>query len=157
MSVWTLLMIAALMGAFLAYCLGRAQQSHDLIYKQRLRHSELFAQIYPLIERAKASDLERVQIERTRVSFYSVYPPGIIGEFSLTDTSWSPMDERKLWAMTQAIADDLPILLENKCYRLSHMRVQRPNGIWDSMYHYDINMGYKTELIKACQRRRRIY
>ena len=157
MSGWTLFLCAATIGMLLILWADYIRRQHELMDKERMQGSMLYYEIYPLVLEARKHEIDHVQIERTRITFFSVCPPGEIGSFVLSEWGHRPLNSRRTLALTQVIADDLPILQENKCYRLKRYRVTRPNGQKDDAYQFIIRSGYKTELMYARQRKPRLY
>ena len=117
----------------------------------------LYNEIYPLVTEAQQRQIDRVLVERNRVVIYTVFPPGMLGEYVLTDSGHRPLNEYRTWALAEVIADDLPALRQSRCYRLKRYRVLRPNGKKDSAYMFIIRSAYKSELLYARQRRPRLY
>jgi hypothetical protein len=106
---------------------------------------------------ARRHNIDHVIIERTRVVFFSVCPPGELGAFVMSEWGHRPLNPRRTMALAQAIADDLPILQENRCYKLQRYKVMRPNGQKDDAYQFMIRSSYKTELMYARERKPRLY
>lgn len=156
MSGWTLLLLAAVAVVAL-FLWDRSRRQHEEIYKQRMRGSMLYYEIYPLIVEAKKHDLDRVIIERGRVAFYAVCPPGEVGSYQFRDGGHRPLNPHRVWALAQLIADEVPLLNEKGCYRLKRYVITRPNGQKDDAYQFIIRTGYKTDLMYARQRRADLY
>ena len=146
-----LILAAVLAGAILLFLEVRRRQ-HEQVYVDRMRKSMLYFDLFPLISHARHMDIDRVQIERGRIVFFSVYPPGKIGEFVLADRLLRPMNPERTWAMVQAIMTDIPILQEERKYHMRRYRVTRPNGQKDYGYQFIIRQSYKAELMYARQR-----
>ena len=157
MSGWTLIIMAALAGAVVLYWSDRRRLQHEQIDKERMRGSMLYDEIYPLVAEAKKHQIDRVLVERSRVVIYTVCPPGLLGEYVLTDRGHRPLNDIRTWALAQVIAEDLPVLQHSACYRLRRYRVMRPNGRRDDAYQFIIRSRYKTELMYARQRHPRLY
>ena len=157
MSGWTLFFCAAAVGMLLILWADHVRRQHEQQDKERMRRSMLYYEIYPLVQEAQRHDIDHVLIERTRVVFFSVCPPGEIGAFVLAQWGHRPLNPRRTWALTQAICDDLPILQESQCYRLRPYRVTRPTGQKDQAYQFMIRSGYKSEVMNARQRTPRLY
>ena len=158
MGGWTTLLICLMVAcAVWLYGSDRRRRQHEQLDKQRMRESMLYYEIYPLVVEARKHQIDRVIIERSRVVFYAVCPPGLLGEYVLTDRGHRPLNELRTWALAQVIAEDVPILQESGCYRLKRYRVTRPNGRKDDAYQFIIRTRYKTELMYARQRHPRLY
>ena len=157
MSGWTLFFCAAALGMLLILWVDHTRRQHERIDKERMRGSMLYYEIYPLVLEARKHEIDHVLIERTRIVFFAVCPPGEIGAFVLSEWGHRPLNPRRTLALAQVIADDLPVLQEPRCYRLRRYRVTRPNGQKDDAYQFIIRSGYKTELMYARQRKPRLY
>ena len=157
MSGWTLFFCAAALGMLAILWMDHVRRQHELMDKTRMRGSMLYYEIYPLVEEARRHNIDHVVIERTRVVFFSVCPPGELGAFVMSEWGHRPLNPRRTMALAQAIADDLPILQENRCYKLQRYKVTRPSGQKDDAYQFIIRSSYKTELMYARERKPRLY
>ena len=152
MSGWTLFLLSAgLLAAFGLFMADERRRQHELLRMERMRGSALYYQLYPLVRYARRYSLDRVRVERDRVIFYGVCPPGRIGEFSLSQHGFRPMTAERTRALAQVLAEDLPALQAASHYRLRRYWVARPNGMRDYGYVYEIRSGYKTALMYARQ------
>ena len=151
MSGWTMLFLAALLLAGIALLVDHDRRQHEQVYAQRMRRSMLYYEISALVNEARKHEIDRVQVERSRIVFYAVYPPGKIGEYVLADYGHRPLNSYRTLALAQALMEDLPVLQENRCYRLQRYTVVRPNGKKDSGYRFTIRSHYKAKLMYARQ------
>lgn len=157
MSGWTLFFCAAALGMLAILWMDHVRRQHERMDVERMRGSMLYYEIYPLVVEARRHNIDHVIIERTRVVFFSVCPPGELGAFVMSEWGHRPLNPRRTMALAQAIADDLPILQENRCYKLKRYKVMRPNGQKDDAYQFMIRSSYKTELMYARERKPRLY
>ena len=157
MGGWTLLCCVMLVCAGLLLWSDHRRRQHEQINKERMRGSMLYYEIYPLVAEAQKHPIDRVVVDRSRVTIHTVYPPGMLGEYALTATGHRPLNEDRTWALLQVIADDLPALRQARCYRLKRFRVTRPNGKKDWAYMIIIKNHYKAEVLCARQRKPRLY
>jgi len=157
MNGWTLFLGAAAVGLLLLFFQERISRQHEEMYKQRMRGSMLYYEIYPLIAEARKHDLDRVIIERSRIAFYAVCPPGEVGSFLFSERGHRPLNPYRVWALTQVIADDFPLLKEKGCYRMKRYVITRPNGMKDDAFQFVIRTAYKADLMYARQRKPRLY
>lgn len=153
MNGWTVFFGAVLALAGIALLIDRNRRQYEQTYADRMRRSMLYYEIYSLISEAKEHELDRVQIERNRIVFYAVYPPGKIGEYVMADHGHRPLNPERTLALVQALMEDVPILQEPKYYRLQRYAVVRPDGRRDHGYQFTIRSHYKTKLMYARQQR----
>ena len=116
MNGWTLFFCAAALGMLAILWMDRVRRQHERMDVERMRGSMLYYEIYPLVVEARAHDIDHVLIERTRVVFFSVCPPGEIGAFVMSEWGHRPLNPRRTMALAQVIADDLPILTRPVSY-----------------------------------------
>ena len=148
MNGWVLFACAAvLFGASILLILDRRSRQRDALRMERMKHSEMYWQLLPMIRFAKGHDIDSIRIERNHISFFRVCPPGLMGEFIPTDNGHRPMSEKKTLALAQLMADEMPVLQSSSRYRFRRYRVMRPNGNWDNAYEYTIRSSYKTALM----------
>lgn len=148
MDGWALFLcvLGLLLALALLICDHCARQ-HECLRIERLRLGELYGRMLPLVQDMRRHDLDRVRVERNRVTFYGVCPPGKIGEFVLADYDFPPMSPACTKTLTLLLAIDIPALQEEAHYRLKRYRVERPNGIRDNAYLYIMRGYYKTSLM----------
>ena len=151
MSGWTALFAALVLAAVAALLVDRSRRQYEQLYAERMRRSMLYYEIHSLISVAKTHEIDRVQVERNRIVFYAVYPPGKIGEFVMTDHGHRPLNPQRTLALAQALTEDVPILQEPRYYRLQRYAVIRPNGRKDYGYQFIIRSAYKAKVMYARQ------
>ncbi len=137
------LVLALAVGIYLLIRYQRERQK-ELYRMEALRDSRLYKDIYPLILRAAARDLDQVRIERDRVTFTLVCPPGTLGVFELCRT--------RTRVLAEVIAEDIEILRDRGKYGLSRYRITRANGSVDYGYVYTIRTPYKDAVMEARRR-----
>lgn len=148
MNGWALLVCAAgLIAAFILLLVDERRRQHELMHMERMRGSMLYYDLYPLVAFARKRDIDRVRVERGRIIFYGVCPPGRMGEFVLSQRGYRPLSAQRIRALAQVLAEDIPILQAGACYTLRRYPVLRPNGQKDYGYQFVIRSQYKTALI----------
>lgn len=152
MGGWTLF----LCGAAFALALGLLiwddrRRRHELLRMERMRASSLYYQLYPQVMFARQHQLDRVQIERNRITFYAICPPGRICDFVVAEYGFRAMTPKRVQALMHLLAEDIPALQINAHYRLRRYRIIRPNGQKDFGYLFTIRSRYKTHLMQARQ------
>ncbi|MBQ4075021.1 MAG: hypothetical protein IJD39_07460 [Clostridia bacterium] len=153
MNGWAFFFFAALLMTGISLLISDAvRRQHELKQMERMRRSRMYYDLYPLVQYARRHNIDRVQIERTRIIFYAVSPPGKMGQFVLEEMKYRPLSPRHTRALTLVLAEDLAPLQEKKWYRLKKYYVMRPNGIRDEAYQYIITPRYKTALVSRKNR-----
>ena len=109
------LVLALAVGIYLLIRYQRERQK-ELYRMEALRDSRLYKDIYPLILRAAARDLDQVRIERDRITFTLVCPPGTLGVFELCQCGHRQMSRTRTRVLAEVIAEDIEILREGKSY-----------------------------------------
>ena len=148
MSGWTLFFCVFGLVLILALLIAdEKRRQHELLQMERMRNSMLYYDLYPLVLNARRHDIDRIQIERSRIVFYSVCPPGSMGEFILAQQGYRPLNSVRTRTLAMVLAEDIPLLRSNTHYRLQRYIVIRPNGQKDYGYQYVIRSHYKTALM----------
>lgn len=141
-----LFVLGILIGLALLLCDARRRQ-HELIHMERMRGSALYRELYAAVLYAREHQLDCARIERSRVVFYGLCPPGVIGEFVLSDRGYRPLSPTRTRALAMVLAEDIPELRAGAHYRLRRYAIYRPNGTRDWGYMYVIRTYYKTALM----------
>ena len=145
------LVLALAVGIYLLIRYQRERQK-ELYRMEALRDSRLYKDIYPLILRAAARDLDQVRIERDRITFTLVCPPGTLGVFELCQCGHRQMSRTRTRVLAEVIAEDIEILRDRGKYGLSRYRITRANGSVDYGYVYTIRTPYKDAVMEARRR-----
>lgn len=145
------LVLALAVGIYLLIRYQRERQK-ELYRMEALRDSRLYKDIYPLILRAAARDLDQVRIERDRITFTLVCPPGTLGVFELCQCGHRQMSRTRTRVLAEVVAEDIEILRDRGKYGLSRYRITRANGSVDYGYVYTIRTPYKDAVMEARRR-----
>lgn len=124
-----------------------ARQSHQLQDMHKMRGSRLYEEIYAIVEAVRRSDLDEVRIERDRVSFFSIYPPGKIADFDLQKAGFPPLNNERAYALAQVLAMDIPQLQSSRNYEFRRYKEMRPNGSANEIYIFTAKKAYKAEVM----------
>lgn len=150
MNGWGIALVTVcLLGAVALLVWERSRRAHQELAMQRMRNSQMYADLYQLVQIAQQHDLDEVRIERDRITFFGMFPPGCIGVFNLTLGGYRYMNARRVLALTQVLALDLPQLQYDRNYRLRKFKVMRPNGMLDDAYVYTARSAYKARILYA--------
>lgn len=148
MNGWVLFACTlALMGACILFVADQRTRQKEALRMERMKNSALYWQLVPMVEFAKRHDIDCIRVERDLIAFFSVCPPGKMGEFIPSQYGYAPLSEGKTLALAQLLSEELPQLQSAAKYRFRRYQVMRPNGMRDSAYQYTIRSSYKTSLM----------
>ncbi len=142
----SILCLAAGVFLFLA---DRMQIARQVLQMRKMRGSKMYTELYATVERVREYDLDEIRIERDRITFFSIYPPGRIADFDLEELGYRFLDKQRIFALAQNLALDIPQLQRAADYRLRRYRVMRPNGTRDDAYLFSAKEAYKMRVLSA--------
>lgn len=148
MSGW-LLFFGVLVAAGLAVALKRMRRAHsrqDLL-QERIRDSEVFLCVKPLLERCRTLRVESIVFRPDAVIVKLFNPPGktlrcVFDEHGLDDAEPEP-----LMALAQAAGEELPMLLDNRKYFFRAYK-EEAGGEVLRWYEYMIQPAYKDSVLR---------
>ncbi len=141
--LWLMICVLLFLAGLSILIWQRTRYAHQLAAMRRLRESELYAAFYPVLQSAMEKGIDEVRIEKERITFMGIIPPGKSAEFVFTAEGFRCPDRGRLEAMTQLIALDAEDLQSEKYFALSTYRVIRPNGDVERAYVYSARQGYR--------------
>ena len=145
-------MIAALVCGILLLIHYRREREKEQYRIETLRNNPLYRDLLPLVRRAAARDLDQVRIERDRIVFTLVSPPGTLGVYELRQSGHSQMSRTRTRVMTELLSEDIDLLRDRTKYSLTRYRIVRANGTADYGYVYTIRSPYKDYVMEARRR-----
>ncbi len=128
------------------------RENHQLIAMRKMRGSSLYADLYGMVESIRGREIEEIRIQRGKVSFYGIYPPGRIGEFDFGRHGHNYLNDEKVYALAQVLAFDIPQLQSSRDYKLEKYRLERPNGTKDEAYAFIVRPEYKKKVMASHSR-----
>ena len=114
----------------------------------KLRGSKMYADLYHLVRLARERELDQVRIERTRVTFTSVCPPGVLFEYKIRNISLRSLGKDRTRVLAEVLGEDIA-KLNSIHYSLRRYRVWRSDGTWEWGYAYTLRPVYKARLLKS--------
>ena len=144
--VWVICVALAVLGLALLWH-EHIRQSHQLLAMRKMRGSKLYEELYAIVESVRERDLDEVRIERDRISFFSIYPPGKIADFDLQKAGYHPLDNQRAFALAQVLAMDIPQLQSSRNYDFRRYKEMRPNGAANEIYVFTVRKAYKAEVM----------
>ena len=142
-------MIAALIGGILLLIHYKREREKEQYLIEELRSKPVYRDMLPLVRRAAARDIDQVRIERDRIVFTLVCPPGTLGIYELRQSGHTQMSRTRTRVMTELLAEDIDLLRDRTKYSLTRYRITRANGSVDFGYVYTIRSPYKDKIIEA--------
>ncbi len=128
------------------------RKSHELLQMEKMRRGKMYACLYHMVRQARMHDLDQVRIERDRVLFTTVCPPGKLCEFAFSQQHHRFLRNDATRTLMYLLAQDIPSLQNNRVYKLRKYKVQRPNGARDVAYVFTMRSRPKTKLMQARRR-----
>ena len=145
-------MFAALIAGILLLMRYNREREKELYRIEALRNNRVYKDMFPLVQRAAARDLDQVRIERDRIVFTLVSPPGTLGVYELRQCGHTQMSRTRTRVMTELLAEDIDLLRDRTKYSLTRYRITRSNGSIDYGYVYTIRSPYKDKVMEARRR-----
>lgn len=112
----------------------------------KLRGSSFYNQLYQMVRFARRRDLDQVRVERGRIIFSAVCPPGKLCEYSVPGAGFRVLSGCRTRVLAEVLGEDIPAL-KTPMYSLRRYRILRPNGRVDYGYVYTLRQIYKTQLM----------
>ena len=148
MNGWLFLLTLLALVALLMVAL-RLRRRHDrqALLQERIRHSETYVCVRPLLERCRSLRVESITFRPDAVIVKLFAPPGktlrcVFEEHGLDEAQPEP-----LMALAQVAGEDLPMLTDNRKYFFKAYREDRGGEIlrW---YEYMIQPAYKDSVLR---------
>ena len=141
----TLLALAALIVAVLRF--RRVHHRQELL-KERIRHSEAFTCVRPLMERCRTLRVESIVFRPDAVVVKLFDPPGKKLKCVFEEHGLDEAEPEPLMALALAAAEELPMLGDNRKYFFKAYREEAGGDVlrW---YEYMIQPAYKDSVLRA--------
>lgn len=144
-----IMVVAALLLCAAALWMLRAKKHAQQELVTRMRASERYARLYPLLVRARTLCVESVSVHAEGVAVRLYRPAGRTLRHTFERQGSDELDQTLLYALAQAVAIDLPILLDSACFTFHAHRETLPNGESRLWYEYMIRPDYREHLLRA--------
>lgn len=118
-------------------------------YVRRLRSSDLYGHLYPLLLRCNRRCVESIAIRADAVCIRLYRPAGRTLLYTFDRHGFDPLEQESVYALAQAIAVDLPLLQERERYTFNTHVIPLPSGQKGYWYEYMITADYKDSMIRA--------
>jgi len=118
-------------------------------YVKRIRSSDMYGHLYPLLLRCNRRCVESVSIRPEEVCIRLYAPAGRSLHYTFEKHGFDPLEQEPLYALAQAIAVDLPLLRDAARYAFRTHTMLLDNGEKARWYEYMIDTDYKDSMIRA--------
>lgn len=148
MNGW-LLFVGTLVVIGLAAALVRMRRVHsrqDLL-QERIRDSEAFLCVKPLLERCRTLRVESIVFRPDAVVVKLFAPPGKTLKCVFEEHGLDEAEPEPLMALAQAVVDELPMLGDNRKYFFKAYR-EEVGGEVLRWYEYMIQPAYKDSVLR---------
>ena len=148
MSGWLAGLCAAAL-AGLAVLVARLKRVHSRqeLLRERIRTSETFQCLRPLLERCRKLRVERVSLRPDRVVVTLFDPPGRKMQCVFEEHGLDPVEQEPLLALAHAVAEELPMLGDSQRYFFKVYR-EDAGGVTLRWYEYMIQSAYKDSVLR---------
>ena len=126
-----------------------ARQRRDATLMERMRTSEMYVRLYPVLVKCRECCVERILIRPEEVRIILYKPMNREYRFDFEAHGIDPVDRpAALRALAQAIALDVPVLAETEKYYFSTHSSPRDGGGNYHWYEYAVQLPYKDTMLR---------
>lgn len=125
------------------------QRRREERYVRRIRSSDLYGHLYPLLLRCNRRSVESITVRPEEVCIRLFAPAGRTLHYTFEKHGFDPLEQEPLFALAQAIAVDLPLLRDTDRYGFHTHTFLMNNGEKARFYEYLIHTDYKDALLRA--------
>ncbi len=151
MTGWIILgAAAAVAGLFLLRRFLIARNQRDATLMARMRSSNMYARLYPVLARCRSCCVERILIRPEEVRIVLFKPAGRTYRFVFEEHGLDNVERPvALAALSQAISRDVPQLADHSKYFYSTHTAPRDGGGTYHWYEYAVQLDYKDQVLRA--------
>lgn len=144
-----LMMLTLLVLIALAVAVTKLRRYHSRqeLLKRRIRTSEAYLCLRPLLDRCRTLRVERISLRPDRVVVTLFDPPGKRLQCVFEEHGLDDMEPAPLAALAQAITAELPMLRDNRRYFFKSY-LEDVGGITLRWYEYMIQSPYKDAVLR---------
>ena len=117
-------------------------------YVSRVRSSDMYGHLYPLLLRCSRRSVESIAIRPESVCIRLYSPAGRTLLYTFDKHGFDPLEPDTLLALAQAVAVDLPLLQDRARYTFRTRTDPGVNGIRVTWYEYMITTDYKDSMLR---------
>ena len=142
-----ILSLIALIGLTAALIRLRKVHSRQALLQQRIRTSETYLCVRPMLERCRTLKVESISFRPGAVIVKLYAPPGKTMRCVFEEHGLDDVEPEPLQALAQVAAEDLPMLADNQKYFFKAYR-EEVGGDLLRWYEYMIQPGYKDSVLR---------
>ncbi|MBR4082209.1 MAG: hypothetical protein IKK21_10535 [Clostridia bacterium] len=120
----------------------------------RLRSTELYGHVYPMLRKYDNDFLESVSIRREGIIIRTLVPLGGEARFTFVRHGLDEPEGETLYALAQAVLVDMKTLRNHKRYRFRCHTIIHANGDKAEWYDYTVTPAWKGEILRAEARKK---
>lgn len=117
-------------------------------YVSRVRASDMYGHLYPLLLRCSRRSVESIAIRPESVCIRLYNPAGRTLLYTFDKHGFDPLEPDTLLALALAVAVDLPLLQDRARYTFRTRTAPGVNGIRTTWYEYMITTDYKDSMLR---------
>ena len=141
-----ILLVAALCLVLLWHI--RRVRRRQAYYVNRVRASDMYGHLYPLLLRCSRRSVESIAIRPESVCIRLYNPAGRTLLYTFDKHGFDPLEPDTLLALALAVAVDLPLLQDRARYTFRTRTAPGVNGIRTTWYEYMITTDYKDSMLR---------
>lgn len=155
MNWWIVIPAAAIVIGAAATLIGvkRHERTREKIV-MRVRTTELYGHIYPLLRRYDTENVESVTIRPQELSIRLMEPLGKCLRYTFRKHGLDQPEPEVLYALAQAAVVDMKVLRNRRHYTFQRHKDEHKNGQQYEWYTYTICPERKDEIIRIKARKR---
>lgn len=145
-----LIVLILLVAALCLFILWRIRRVHrrQAYYVSRVRASDMYGHLYPLLLRCSRRSVESIAIRPESVCIRLYNPAGRTLLYTFDKHGFDPLEPDTLLALALAVAVDLPLLQDRARYTFRTCTAPGVNGIRTTWYEYMITTDYKDSMLR---------
>lgn len=143
-----LVVLVALICAAVLFSISRRRRAQDELVR-RVRSSNLYGHLYPLLLRCRTRCVESVTIKTDSVCIRLYKPAGRTLLYTFDKHDMDPLPQEYLYALARAVAVELPLLRDSARYTFRTGTEQQPTGGRNTYYEYTITTDYKDSMLRS--------
>lgn len=128
----------------------QAKQRREATLMSRMRSSQMYARLYPVLVKSRECCVERILIRPEEVRIILYKPMNREYRFNFEAHGLDQVDRpAALRALAQAIALDVPVLAEPEKYYMSTHSAPKDGGGKYNWFEYAVQIAHKDRMLRA--------